>query len=167
MRISKEAARQISIKMTEKKQKELDILKKEISDVGYQLAKSTIKKDVLEFYEKHKGYFNVADTLQVSGTGLNFEQIYFSPSLPKSDSSQRYIAKLVDNETAKKIITLLHKKRDLKKQLDCLRNDIEIALISLGTHAKIQSEFKEAAPFIVVKESVALAVNISDIKKRL
>lgn len=167
MRISKESAKSIAVKMTDKKSKDIDKLRKEISDFAYGIAKSTVKKDVLEFYEKHKGYFNITTTISVSGTGLNFQQLNFSPALPKSDSTCWYITKLVDDKTAKKVVDLCDQKDKAKKELNKLQSDIENALISLGTYARVQEQFKEAAPFLPVKEKAELVVNLNDIRKRI
>lgn len=165
MRITKSDAESVAIKMTEKKQKEIDKVDKELSEYGYQLAKSLVKKDVMDFFAKHPEYTLSAEKISVTGVGMSWETIYFvGKRIPMVNPGT---CKSVTNEQAKHIVSLMNKKNDLKKEKAKLFKDIEVALLSLGTYNKVKEQFKEAAPFLPFKQKSEIVVNLNDIRKRI
>lgn len=168
MRISQDTANKMAWKMTENKLQEIEKLEKEIETFGYEVAKNSIKKEVYDFYLKHKNYFNKGTFIGVEGTGLTYTRLYFKPELPCVENGYNS-AIHVDNKTANKINELFNKKALLKKERDKLILDIKNAILSLRTYAKVEAEFKEAAKHFPVRNKITtdLVINLSDIRKRL
>jgi hypothetical protein len=166
MRITKDAADSIAVKLTEKKQKAIDKIKEEIKTIGFNAYKKTIPKKVLELFETHPNWINSCQRANFTGKGINHDQIYFNSRLPKADeySTPTIIA---DDSVCEKLSRLFNQEKTLKKELEKLQLEIKNALISLGTYAKITSEFKEAVPFLPFKEKNELVVNITEIRKQL
>lgn len=165
MKISKQDALIAALKMTENKRTEINKLENEIKSFAYNAAFASIKKEVINFYLTHKNYFKTTTSVSLSGIGLSSIWIFYETPLPSTDACS--ISVILSVSDAKKITHLINKKEDLTKRLKSLQKDIEIAIISLGTTAKIESEFKEAIAFLPVKIKAELTVNIKDIKARL
>jgi len=165
MRITKEIAKSVAFRMTEKKRKELDLLNKNLSELAYELALSKINKSVIESFNKHKKYFKTFSSFKVIGNGFNYEYFSFNNKLPCEDIYS--VTYEFDVKNSKKLLDLLNEKNKLSEDLIKLRNDIEIALIGLKTYNKIESEFKEAFVFLPIKVSTELTVNIDKIREKL
>lgn len=165
MKVSKELAGLVANKMTDKKRKEIEVIEKQISEIGYDLAKSTVPKKVLEFYNDNHGYFYKCSQIQVSGNGMNYQVINFSPSVPTKNEWR--INKSVDEKTGKKLSSLFSEKEAKQKELKELKNEIESAILSLGTHARVEEKFNEAYKLFPVKKHTEVIVNIDSIRKKL
>lgn len=165
MRITKSDAASIALKLTEKKTAQLKKLKTEISQLGYDVLKGQTNKSVFEFYERFPNYFKKIDCINITGKGLNHQRINLPKSLPCTETYNKTV--LVDDKNAAKLSALFNQEETIEKEINKLKTDIEVALLSLVTYAKITSEFKEAVPFLPFKEKNALVVNIADIRKKL
>lgn len=165
MRVTKEAAKHVAGRLTEIKLSEEKKARKELSELAYSIAQDCVPKDVQEFYQKHKSFFHTTTRLQVSGTGLNYEELSFSPELP-SRNEWRF-SKLVTNKQAEQIVKLLNLKKKKEKERKELFVEIENAVLALGTYAKVEVEFKEAFAFLPKKLNQQLVVNINSIREKL
>lgn len=165
MKITKTDAQSVALKMTEKKQKEIEVIKKELSDYAYQIAKSFVRKDIMDFYEKHPNYFKTIERIQVSGKNVNCEVISFDKKVPSTETYQQ--TRLVTDVQGLKISQLLNNKKILKEERDKLYVDIENALVSLGSYTRINEQFKEAVPFLPFKQKSEIVINLNDIRKRI
>lgn len=163
MKITKTDAASVAEKMTDKQQKAIEKLQKELSEYAKQIALSHIKKEVMDAFKKFPQYFNTSSSINLTGNGLNYEYIGWEELLPYTGNR----AKLPTVAQANTVISLLNRISDLKKTKIKLYSDIENALLSLGTYAKIQAEFKEVAPFLPFKQKSEIVVNLTDIRKRL
>lgn len=164
MRITKDAAKSIAIKLTEKKTKELNRIRTEISDITYNVALKQVPKDILDLHAKKPNYFKTFYRVYLTGKGLNHECIDIK-NVPGTDGYSKTI--LVDDKNASALATLINNRDTLISEIEKLKIEIEAALIGLGTYAKITSEFKEAVPFLPFKEKNELVINIKDIRKKL
>lgn len=165
MRITKDAAKSVAKKLTEKKRIQLEKIKSEISETGYKVLKGQTPPAILGLYAKHPAYFKKINNINVTGKGLNHQQIYLSKNLPCTETYSKTV--LVDDENAAILSDLFNKKEALHTEIEKLEQEIEQALLSLVTYAKISQEFKEAVPFLPFKEKNELVVNIQDIRKKL
>lgn len=165
MRITKSEAETIAIQMVVKKKEQLSKMSIEISDLCTRVAKSQVPKQLLELSEKFPNYFKRIENIIVTGKGLNHEYFSLTSKVPSTEGYRQTIA--VDDKNAEKLVKLFRVYEKFREEIELLQKDIAVALISLCTYAKITSEFKEAIPFLPFKEKNALAINISDIRKKL
>ncbi len=162
-RITKEIAKEVAKKLTEKKQKALELEKSKLNDLAYGIALSKVPDEVMKCYKKHKGYFNTASYLQLSGNGFNFDIINFNEYLPSAG-----IVFTPNDSDSKKLKALTNSIEDKSKELKSLRNEIEIALCNLRTYNGVEKEFKEAFKLLPKRSiSTALTVNLLSIRERL
>ncbi len=162
--ISKDLARQIAKKLTQKKYDALTKTKKELSDYAYEIAKSTIKKDVFDFYLKNKMYFKTSTSITFVGPGLNHENVHIN-EIPSNGSWN--VTKLASDKEAKSIVEFLNSIKTQKKQINELFLEIESALLGLKTYARITENFKEASKYLPIKENKEISINVSQIIKKL
>lgn len=164
-RITKEIAKKVALKLTENKRDEINALEKKLSDFCHNLAKAEIPKDILTCYNKNKQYFNTASQIRFVGNGTNHETVSFSPELPNLDSW--YITVTPSKEVAKEFIQMFNDVKIKKREKSQLQDEIENALILLGTYKKVETEFKEAFELLPTRVNNQLIVNVSEIRKKL
>lgn len=160
--ITKVIASEVAIKLTAKKQKEINLLRTELREEFESIYLKTIPTEVLKCFEKFPNYFESRNEISVSGNGLNWQRLFFTRKLPVNSGT--YLPNKVDAES------LLKKEnniQDRNKEILKLRTEIEIALFSLRSYKRIIEQFPEAQPFLPEKISNALAINISDIQSKL
>jgi len=160
--ITKVIASEVAIKLTAKKQEEINLLRTELREEFESIYLKTIPSEVLKCYEKFPNYFEARNEVSVSGNGFNYQRLFFTKKLPTSSS--HYLPNSVDCESLLKKENAI---QDKSKEISKLRTDIEVALFSLRSYKRIIEQFPEAEPFLPEKISNALAINISDIQSKL
>lgn len=138
--ISKEKARQIAIKLTEKQDKEIKADKDKLAALVTDLVEKKIPKDVMNLFVKTEGkYFSKQHNMYLDVKNF-YDSIPFTKALPNGD------AKFVPT---KEVLALASKIGLAKREKGNLQNSIYDALIALKTIKKIKAEFPEAAKFLV------------------
>ena len=166
MRITKEAACKVADGLTSKKNEQIEKISGEIKAFATEIARKNTPKDILELFDKRSGHdwFYTSSSLKMVGNGLNHESVDIHPT--PSDGSF-HITVEPNQQQATKMIRLLKVRDILSKQKKELYREIYNAIMSLGTYARITEKFPEAIPFLPTKEKAELAINISDIRKKL
>ena len=165
-RITKQDANNIAKKLAEKKKQVADNLLLEYSQFVTDAYLKTVPKEVLAVYEKHGSYIKRTSAISFSGHGFRWEHVSVPNKqlVPASDGN----ANLDLNATLATQISKLKNKYDkAAKEYKDLVAEIENALISLVTYARIEKELPEAAAYLPNKQTMALAINFSDIRKKI
>ena len=166
MRITKADAESVASKMTEKKEKEIQNLSKKLSELAYKEAVIQIPVPVMKMFKEKTEWFTGTTEANISGPGLQNLYVKLKASVPQKNDNYRFHM-TVDAKTANEFNKLVNDINDLRKELNKLHSDIQNALLSLGTYAKVQDQFKEAAPFLPFKQKSEIVVNLNDIRKRI
>jgi len=161
-RITKEIAYQVAKKLTEEKQKEIDLLNKSMGELVYSVVLKTIPEEVITCYNKHKTYFDTNSSVRFNGNGFNFQYFNMPKSLPLPD---RMISP--NDEDSKGILAQFNNIQNKDKELKLLRKEIEVALFNLRTYNQVEKEFPEAFPHLPKPPNTALIVNIKSIREKL
>jgi vacuolar-type H+-ATPase subunit I/STV1 len=165
MRITKTDAQSIAIKLTEKKQNEVIKTQEDLAKLGYEIAKKRVPKDVMDLFAKRKEYIESTSIVTLVGVGLSYERIDLKTSIPTSNGWSNVIQ--VTEEEARKVTKMTNALDKMEKEAESLRAEVESALLSLKTHAKITEQFSEAVPFLPFKQKSEIVVCIKDIRKKL
>ena len=164
-RITKEIAKYVAGKLTDKKQTEINKLHKSFEENAFNAYLKKIPKDVLECFNKHKRYFETTTQLKMVGNGWNYEYISIGKELPSMNGS--YPTPQFDEKTSQVLLKEYQKINELKAKLKPLKEEIETALIRLGTFKKVEIEFKEAYTHLPKTVSQSLVVNVDKIREKL
>lgn len=168
MKISRANARVIALKLTNKKATEIERMEKELSSFAKEIAKDQIPKEVLELHAKYPGYFHTCNKLVTYGTGLNGDNFMFEGALPMDYNKQSWcIVATVNDKKAAKLDKSDTELKKAQRDLDKLRDDIENALVTLGSYKRIVAEFPDAEQFLPKRDTQDLTVNIPSILKRI
>ena len=166
MRITKEKAELVAKKLTEKKQKEKQVLEENLQEFCYNIALSKIPKPVMDMFKEYPRYVNSSSEIFVIGEGIdNYNLKYQSISnpLPKAKESIP-----VTKTESNKIQKLSDKITNLKSEIRTLKKEIETAVYNLKTYSRVEKEFPEAFKYLPKEQiTTALQVNISDIRNKL
>lgn len=161
-RITKEKAKQVAIKLLEKKLAEVTEAENKIQFFITDIAKKSIPRLAYELLESHKEYLKTTSYKYLRGEGVQrWEQVKLLESVPNND-----IPLELTKVQADKYIQLQRKHKDLKEKYNTLLVDVETALIKCGTYKKVQELFPEAAPYLPTVYALP-ALNITDIRKRI
>lgn len=161
-RISRHVAEDMARAMLADKKKALDKQRKELEVLAHELIQRVIPSLVLEAYKEAPKYFNQYGYVNVTGNGFNNQRFSLSKSLPLASS---YVT-LKPNDSA--ILLEAHDNfTDADKAYDNLFLEVRTALTNLGTYNKIRDAFPEAEAFIPPSITREVAVNITDLRKKL
>lgn len=166
MKISKDNARAIARKLTEKKQKEVDALDKQIRDFCQKLCEQKIPNPVYEIYKKHREYFENISFVQLIGNGANYESYSITEKLPSWTGYSTVKISLTEKQ-GDVYTPLANKSKILHKELSALIDEIASTLLALGSDKKIRAEFPEAAKYLPTRSTQALIVNVDSIREKL
>jgi hypothetical protein len=164
-RITKEIAKCVANKLTEKRKIAVDKKYKEFQVDSYEAYKKKIPKDVLEFYATHKTWVKEVNQYQLIGHGWNHEYVYMSDMLPSKDGN--YIHVSLDEKTSKALLLKSDYVKDERQKIEVLKDEIENALVRLGTYKRVKEQFSEAYLLLSAHSSQALVVNVDKIREKL
>lgn len=163
-RITKLVAKGIVTQLTQAKN---DAITKEVQTVKEYISKryaDSLPTLVTHCYARHKNYFKTTRTVNVVGAGFHHDSIEID--LTPNGSNDRPILSLSTPED-EAAYQLYSKIQDDVANLKKLRRDIENALMSLATYARIKDQFPEAAPFLNEPITTAVSINLSIIRQQL
>lgn len=164
MRITKDIANDIAVKLLLNKGQEISDLKSNLSKKVFDLYNKSIPKEVLEFSKKHPEYFLFTDDVTIYGPGLNGQWVK-SERVFKKNKNTSLMLNEKDAVFCKKCLDDIS---DKVSAYHSLKNEIETALYNLRTYAKVAESFPEAIQFLTkTATSTALIVNIDSIRQKL
>lgn len=164
-RISKELAHQIAIKLTEKSRVAYELLYKEYQLLVSDIYEEQTPKEVKECFKKHSDWFYTRNYLQLTGYGFNWEGVNLPRAIICNANTSAELKLTKDSAAA--ISASKNKYDKAKEEHKNLLEETEIALVSLGTHARIKENFPLAAPMLPPPMSNALICNFNSLTKRL
>lgn len=164
-KISKELAKQVAVKLTEKSRLAAEVLNKEYREIATAMYEDQTPKEVKECFKKNSEWFYTRNYLTFDGHGFRWENVTtIRPIICNSGSN----ATLALNVKTSQLLSAAKKKWE--KAVDDhqqLQRETETALLNLGTHAMIKENFPLAAPMLPPPMSNALVCNFDSLTKRL
>lgn len=169
MKITKSLTTEICAELVKPLTDQINNLREEFKNIAIKYHLSTIPKQVLDIYNEggdiakwlnKRSYF----TVRYKG---DYYDIKLDKSLPNNDNSS-YIY-INDPKVEEELFEIQQKICKATNKRNGLIDELEATILKLGTYAKVKEQFPEAAKFLPEenKASVGLALNISDIQKKL
>lgn len=162
--VTKEIALQVAKQLLDKKLLAIEKLKTTFKTSARVLYLKTLPKSVINLTKKYPEYINQSSSIQLHGNGWSYEYISFDKSVPVVRNERYWSPDLTISNAIKKDLNII---RDLEKEYRELLKEIEVSLYSLRTYNRVEKEFPEAFKLLPVKQTMALAINIPDIRKKL
>ena len=163
--ISKDLARQISVKLTEKSRLAADALHTEYREMVTFLYEEFTPKEVKDCFKKNADWFYTRSSVSFNGHGFQWESV--TTTRPVICNSQNNANLEITAKSASLLTTLKRKWQKAKDEHKQLQRETETALLNLGTHARIKENFPLAAPMLPPPMSNALVCNFDNLTKRL
>lgn len=162
--ITEAQAREVAIKLTIPKQKELEEVRNKSREYFTELYLSTLPEGLMEAFKKHPSFFRTRETFLLHGNGFNWQKISASKNVPCSSNIFT-----PSPEESKKLLLLLNLEEARHDELKRLIIDIEVALNALGTFKRIHESFPEVSKYLSSesKLSTASALNLSELREKL
>lgn len=164
MIISKTTANQIAEKMLSKRTESLKVLRSNFSKVVAEIYAKGIPDSVKKTFIEHKEYFRSTSSVQLVNNGFNYDWVNFSGSYPCMSHN---CTLCVEKEDSKLLLQLYHEIISEKDSIDVLKKEIEVALLTLKTDAKIKLSFPEAFLYLPEKNSTAVSIDLSSLRNKL
>lgn len=165
MKISKEAAKNITSKLLETKRKKLDAAYLEYRQLATDLYKSQLPNELVELQRKYPEYISKCSSLLINSHGFNWERINATEQVIQVAKGENIID--LNAKDADKLLKLKQKHEKLRKSYSELFSETEHALISLGTTKRIEENFPEAKPFLPVSENLLPVANLADLRSKI
>lgn len=167
MRISKDLARQISFKLTDKGRAKVDKLKKEWEAAVTAAYIQQIPQKIIKTKAQFPEWFNITGTIYLEGYGFSWTNVSATTQVIKDKNGNAKIK--LDPKLAaelKKIQTAWH---DAKEGNEKLQVETENTILALGTYKQITERFPDAAQYLpnVGPKSMALIPNLDGLKAKL
>jgi hypothetical protein len=161
MRITKELTGKIVEKLVEPITLKMAENEEKIKSIVMDKMLSKCPDAVIEFFKLYPKYTNTERSICVHYLG-SYKSVYFKEGIPCSDNNAKFEGKVANDiqNLENQITTLKNKKRELSKEL-------EIAILKLGTFARITEQFPEAAAFLPTEKKMEIALNIKDTRNKL
>lgn len=164
--ISKELAKKIATKLTEKSKNHLNSLRTDYTELVTIAYEATVPKNIMDLFIKDKTYFDDTSSISFNGHGFNYEQVTSTRRVPSNYSGYHCNLELTP-KVAEKLIKAKQRWEKAAKSYKTLFDETEQALLSLKTYNNIRKELPEAAPYLPPPLSNALVVNFTSLKSRL
>jgi hypothetical protein len=165
MRITKQIANDVALKLLEKKREVLKEKEKNISFRLRHMVEKHIPICVLDLSKKEPNYFTWSDNVSINGNGFNYKHFDLDKEVP---SKHRFNTLFEPNETeAKELSSLINMFEKEKEEIKNLQKEIEITLFNLRTYNKVSENFPEALPFLPKGQNTSLSLNLSDLRNKL
>lgn len=167
MRISKELARQISFRLTDKGRAKVDKLKKEWQNAVTQAYIQQIPDKIIKTKAIYPEWFAITESISLEGHGFGWTNVNATERVIKDKNGNAYLkldAKLATD--LKKLQTAWH---DAKETNEKLQVETENTILALGTYKQITERFPDAAQYLpnVGPKSMALIPNLDGLKEKL
>jgi ribosome-associated translation inhibitor RaiA len=165
-KISKSLAEQLAKKLAEKKLQCVTNAKNAYVEFVRESYLKQVPKPVFEFFQKHREFAKKTTSICLQGHGFQYETVSFQENVPSNNDSYKAFITL-DAKLASQITKLKNKWEKELEEYKKLLKEIESALLSLGGYAAIEKNFPEAAKLLPQRQTLALTVNLSDIRKKI
>ncbi len=164
-RISKQSAAEITRKLVEKIQKEIDAKELELKEYVTEVYVATIPKDVMRMWSRGKQWMNNTRYLYLRGTGLTgskWTYYYITEHYPSCANTPE--VELTD-EQANAVVKIENAISDLKEKKKRTTLEIEGTLLGLGTYKRILEQMPYLAPYLPVQERNQGLMHIPSVTK--
>lgn len=164
-RMSKDVAHQIAIKLTEKKQKAVDKLKKEYElFVTNEYWKQTPRSVKLAF-KKFPEYFRTDSSVVLNGHGFNWEYVSTTKRVIEKKDGRSFLT--LTPELSSECMKLMRAWQKEQEAIKLLKGEIETALFGLRSVTQIQKHLPEAIPYLPKETSMELMINLDDLRTKI
>lgn len=167
-RISQDAAHSASVKIVAPIQKKIEEVNKEIKEFLTVVYLETVPPEVMKLWKKHSAWMYHFSTVYPKGVGIASSSSQSIESSP-NNSGGYYKDLHLSKEQAAIYVKLIDKRDELKEKYKNTQKEIEVAILSLGTHKKVADQFPEVAGFFIegVKENTQLIVQLAPVREKV
>lgn len=167
MRISKELARQISFRLTDKGRAKVDKLKKEWQKAVTEAYKQQVPEKVIKMKAQFPEWFTTGECITLDGHGFSWTNVTATERIIKDGNNN---AKLkLDAKLAAELKKVQTAWENAKEANEKLQVETENTILALGTYKQITEKFPGAAQYLpnVGTKSMALIPNLDGLKTKL
>ncbi len=165
MVLSQEKAKQIAIKLCEKKKESVSKLLAEYQQFVHDSYVKQTPTEIISMQKKYPDWFSTSTGIYLHGNGFNNEYVNTSKAVIDNTSRSAYMK--MDNKLASQISQYKNAYLKAKDNHEDLVREIKTALINLKTFSRITEKFPEAAALLPKSTSTAIMVNVDGIRKKL
>ncbi len=164
MILTKEAARKIAYLLCAKHEAKQKAALKYFEDFVTTEYEKEIPVEIKKLFKKHSKWFNCLSYIQLNGHGFNYQSVSMTKHVP-CIANKRYLE--LSTETAAQAKKLFNTWQDLHKSYKDLLLEVENALLTLKTFARITERFPEAKQYLPKAESRELIINFDNVRAKL
>jgi len=159
-RITKALAEEISNKLVEKLDNQIQDTDKKLAEILYCEAIKKVPKEVMAAFNLYPQWLQKTTSAYIH---YGAQQCYIKGERPFPYLSA---IKTTDIDTCVEIDNLLNKKDSLKTKRNNLFDELSATIFKLSTYAKVREFFPEAA-YLLPEIKMEIAINIKDTRDKL
>lgn len=163
--LSKDLARQIAVKLTEKSRIVAENLHVEYRELATSMYEDQTPDEIKAALKKYPDWFDSKCSMRVDEHGFNWEYITGVRRIACNSNSECLLK--LTTKTAEKLLKAKRKWQKAKENYEKLKDETKNALLALKTYNNIRKELPEAAPFLPPPMSNALVVSFDSLKRKL
>lgn len=165
MRITKDEAREIALKLTSKKKRVFTDLETSFLQKIEDELMLKIPADIKKVFKSNPGYITKESYVKISGNGWNFQSFSLRNSIPSPNrNTHQFTPEL---KLATELMKEYNHFEELKTEYKKLFEEVERTLYNLRTYNKIKEVFPEAAEFLPKSKETQITINLTDLRNRL
>ena len=161
--LTKTQAEEIAVAMTAKERVKFNALQAQVREAVAEAYLNHLPDEVVVLFRSRPQYVNTTGSLRIDGNGFNNEYYRLFRTVPQGESNL-FLPKPGEAKILREAIDRVATEEAKLKEL---KRDIYNALITLKTVKRISEQLPEAIPFLNIKTSTAITLNLSDLRKRL
>jgi hypothetical protein len=162
MRISKDLARQIALKLTQKSRDKRDKLKAAWEEAVTISYIQQIPEKVIKLQSLYPEWFKISGNIILEGHGFSWTNVNATEHVIKGKSDNCFLK--LDAKLAGQLKALQNAYQDAKQAETNLFEEIETAILGLGTSKKVADHFPDAAKYLPPDGARSMAL-IPDLSK--
>lgn len=167
MRISKDLARQISFKLTDKGRAKVEKLKKEWQKAVTAAYIKQVPEKILKIKAQFPEWFATGESITLNGHGFSWTHVTATERV--IEDKDGYARLNLDAKLAGELKSLQNAWQAAKEAIEKLQTETENTILALGTYKQITEKFPGAAQYLpnVGPKSMALIPNLDGLKAKL
>jgi hypothetical protein len=167
MRVSKDLARQISFKLTDKGRAKVAKLKKEWENAVTIAYIQQIPERIIKTHSLCPEWFQMTDTITLDGHGFSWTNVNATERVIKDCKGNSYLK--LDNKLASHLKTFQIAWSKAKDENDNLQTETENTILALGSYKQVVEKFPAAAQYLpnVGPKALALIPNLDGLINKI
>lgn len=167
-KISQDSAHRAAVEVSKKIDKKRIEILKELQKEVTEIYKASIPAEIMKLWAKYPDWMDDAVEVRLEGYGFNSYGVTMTARFPTNQSNY-YNRKInLTKEQGTKLWKMDVKMQELEKKYNDTVKEIEAAILSLGTDARVKEQLPEVYPYLPGRPvNTQVAVQLQPVREKV